>query len=1056
MVAAGTDIDFIALQNAAMATARGENGAMLGGALRRDRVSVFSGLQGTRGIVADNRRRSAASDIIRDAHVERLLPDVVHVASPFDGFGDDTVMGAQKPGRHYLSVATVYDLIPFENPGLYLPTPLHLDWFGSRLDRLRSTDLILAISEHTRSRVIDLLGLPPERVVTIMGDTDGLFRPLDLSPDARTALLARYGIEKPFIMHTGILEPRKNVEGLVRAFARLSPDLRRSHQIVLAAKASEAQRLELEKVARQNQLDPSTLVFAGYVPDDDLAMLYNLCSVLAFPSFSEGLGLPPLEAMRCGSLAVGSSTTSTAEVIGDVDLLFDPHSVDSIAGVIQRVLGDAEFRAAKHESCQAQQKRFSWEGSAKLALGAIAEAQARRKADRARSPAPAAVDAGLGAGTIDESAVPRYRVGDGWPAPAVEEAVSRRPGLIVWDQDAAHSPAASRPVSREAAYRAHGYAGLIEPRELTPDLMWPDAPGVLGWLRQADAAQASSAMRRAASALEALDRAASLVRDDIGDNPLAVELANGLADTLRLPAQPRLFIDITELAKRDARSGVQRVTRNIVTGFLRGRSATLRIEPVYEENGNFRYARAFTARLLEQEPLELEDGVVDFQPGDIFLGLDLNILISDRALAMLERHRRRGLSVWFVVYDLLPLLMPECFDPGLRRPFHRWIDELARVADGLVAISRSVADEVMDYLDELYPARGDSLEVTHFNLGGDLDGRAPVTAPSEAETAALEALKGRVFFLKVGTLEPRKGHGELLDAFELLWADGVDVCLVLVGKGGWLTDNLIARVEGHPELGRRLFWLGAASDHVLELLYESAAAVIQASYGEGYGLPLVEAARHGAPIIARDIPVFRELAEGHATFFGGETARGLADAVRDWLALPTAERPASRALPWITWDRSMAELVAAIADTKPYRRWQPSETWRRTPTHPDFKTRTGVSGRGKVVADAAKGVLLDLDVTGVEEGAYQLRIVLDKDPASSAVLLASWLVGDHDAEQWTITVGQAGVADGGVELCRNVAVPAGSVRARLTIEHMRAGPVTLRAVSFEPLRGSAA
>ena len=124
----------------------------------------------------------------------------------------------------------------------------------------------------------------------------------------------------------------------------------------------------------------------------------------------------------------------------------------------------------------------------------------------------------------------------------------------------------------------------------------------------------------------------------------------------------------------------------------------------------------------------------------------------------------------------------------------------------------------------------------------------------------------------VGTVEPRKGHRQALAAMEHLWAAGIDVNLVIVGKKGWMMNDMAGQIEGHPELNNRLFWLREVSDEMLDQIYRSAHALLAASEGEGFGLPLIEAAQHGLPIIARDIPVFVEVAGEHAYYF---TARSL-------------------------------------------------------------------------------------------------------------------------------------------------------------------------------------
>jgi glycosyltransferase involved in cell wall biosynthesis len=141
----------------------------------------------------------------------------------------------------------------------------------------------------------------------------------------------------------------------------------------------------------------------------------------------------------------------------------------------------------------------------------------------------------------------------------------------------------------------------------------------------------------------------------------------------------------------------------------------------------------------------------------------------------------------------------------------------------------------------------------------------------------MSVLDSRVTFLMVGTIEPRKGQKQTLEAFDLLWNQQIDVNLVIIGKQGWLIDELIEKIRGHSELNRRLFWLEGISDEYLEKVYAASTCLIAASEGEGFGLPLIEAAQHKLPIIARDIQVFREVAGEYAFYFSGLEAELLAD-----------------------------------------------------------------------------------------------------------------------------------------------------------------------------------
>jgi glycosyltransferase involved in cell wall biosynthesis len=122
-------------------------------------------------------------------------------------------------------------------------------------------------------------------------------------------------------------------------------------------------------------------------------------------------------------------------------------------------------------------------------------------------------------------------------------------------------------------------------------------------------------------------------------------------------------------------------------------------------------------------------------------------------------------------------------------------------------------------------------------------------------------------------------------------------------------EALVERLRNHPEIGKRLFWFEGIDDEYLCSLYAQSDALIAASLGEGFGLPLIEAAQYGLPLIARDIPVFREVAGEHAFYFKGEDAQSLAKSVTAWLELHrSAAQPKPDGMPWMTWDQSAGQL----------------------------------------------------------------------------------------------------------------------------------------------------
>jgi len=165
----------------------------------------------------------------------------------------------------------------------------------------------------------------------------------------------------------------------------------------------------------------------------------------------------------------------------------------------------------------------------------------------------------------------------------------------------------------------------------------------------------------------------------------------------------------------------------------------------------------------------------------------------------------------------------------------------------------------------------------------------------------------------VGTIEPRKNHAYVLDAFDSLWAHGEEATLVILGRPGWKTESFLERVADHPQLDKQLFWVRDASDAELDYAYRNASALIIASKIEGFGLPVVEAFQRGLPVLCSDIPVFREIAAGKATFFGLSHPQHLIDAVTHFCRNnDPSQRGLRQPQSWISWRESAEQLCDAI------------------------------------------------------------------------------------------------------------------------------------------------
>ncbi len=385
----------------------------------------------------------------------------------------------------------------------------------------------------------------------------------------------------------------------------------------------------------------------------------------------------------------------------------------------------------------------------------------------------------------------------------------------------------------------------------------------------------------------------------------------------------RLFFDVTELAGFDKGTGIQRVTRALLHALRQRTPVDWKVIPVRGDGakGHFVTATALAERQLAGNLDPSVEIAIEPAKGDIFLSVDLAYNITPSLRQELVRFRAHGVGVYFVVYDLIPLMYPEWFEGtnawfegnDYLKLFNFWFECVSEESDGMICISDAVRKDVASWLERFPPARQDRPKLEYFHLGSDITESLPSHGLPANARDVLEQLSSSTTFLMVGTLEPRKGHELALDAIEMLWAEGRDVKLVFVGRAGWKIGHLTERIERHPELNRRLFWLDGISDEYLREVYMASSALFALSLAEGFGLPLVEAAHFKLPLIVRDIPVFQEICGNAASYFYGVSSEDLKGLLVEWLAKWNAgQRMSPDGMEVLTWPDSATQLMAAI------------------------------------------------------------------------------------------------------------------------------------------------
>ena len=381
-----------------------------------------------------------------------------------------------------------------------------------------------------------------------------------------------------------------------------------------------------------------------------------------------------------------------------------------------------------------------------------------------------------------------------------------------------------------------------------------------------------------------------------------------VADILRINKQnkPKFHFDVTIFHRINSKSGIQRVVSNIIDHLGVYDDAQHEVSLIYRDfDGYYRYASA------NDYVSDNEGDIADIRYGDKIVFLDLDLELSTNARAKNYVTRLHGVERIFVIYDLLPFHMPPYFEENFQEIFVSWLHFVAETSDAIVAISDAVRQEFRDYLDSRDISN--RLKLDYFHLGSDI--KPAWGEMTEAEQQTVECLDGggSEIFLAVSTVEPRKGYNTLLDAFDRLWADDDAARLVIVGKAGWKTDDLQNRIRKHAEFGKRLFWFDGASDKALLAVYARADCLISASEGEGFGLPLIEAAQHGVSLIVSDLPVFKEIVQDNGLYFKTSSQDDLASAVRRFRDLRLKNSvPDSGRIDRLTWDESARQLRDAV------------------------------------------------------------------------------------------------------------------------------------------------
>ncbi len=261
-------------------------------------------------------------------------------------------------------VSTVHDVVFHVRPDLVEPK---LAAYLSRWAEFaaRQADRLIAVSQHARQAIADAYGTPLARIAVVYEAPGREFCPRDRA-EAAERVRSRFGIDGSYCLYVGALEPKKNIDGLLDAFAELVSDGFSEGSLVLVGGRG-GMPYDIEQAVLLRRLQDSVRLL-GYVPEAELPFLYRAAAVFIYPSLYEGFGLPPLEAMACGTPTIVSNSTSLPEVVGDAALLADPEDPGQLADAMARVLQDSALSAELSRKGVERSGNFTWEEAARGTL----------------------------------------------------------------------------------------------------------------------------------------------------------------------------------------------------------------------------------------------------------------------------------------------------------------------------------------------------------------------------------------------------------------------------------------------------------------------------------------------------------------------------------------------------------------------------------------------------------------------------------------------------------------------------------------------------------------
>jgi glycosyltransferase involved in cell wall biosynthesis len=267
-------------------------------------------------------------------------------------------------GAKFKKVLTVHDIAVLKYPETRKMEHI-IKWRFAFPLILKNTDKIIAVSKNTKMDLIRYFNIPQEKIKVVYNGVSKRMKVID-EADILNRIRDKYNLPQKFILCVSTLEPRKNIPMLIKAYYRLKKSRYLTHKLILVGSKGWKYSNIFEAIKQLNL--GRDVIFTGYVPDEDLPAIYNMADLFVYPSLYEGFGLPPLEAMACGTPVITSNTSSLPEVIGDAGIMIDPYYCDALTKAIYEVLTNEGLREDMTKKGFERARSFTWINTAKETL----------------------------------------------------------------------------------------------------------------------------------------------------------------------------------------------------------------------------------------------------------------------------------------------------------------------------------------------------------------------------------------------------------------------------------------------------------------------------------------------------------------------------------------------------------------------------------------------------------------------------------------------------------------------------------------------------------------